>query len=372
MVKRKRRCIGGLLAVMLLLGQMHVQAADKKAQATDGIKQAITLEYCREDEINDKVAVTPQNVVKYSIVLLNEDGTVSYQMPQGVVIPKTYTYQTSELPMSAATFAQMGLSIPGYTLDNGWAFFWWTGNYSGSMYKVPTFKNFGRISDNYPNYNSFIGFQGLFGNNLGGTGSQSAFASYVNTQFENTSKGRDYVKNTPGSEGYYAYNPTGTLRIVFKQVSDSITYKANFVDAFDGNQEAGSYRQIDQNQLQMHKVEGSWNQATNSYQWYGTLQTVTAKVPDANAHEGYRFVGWYTDKDAYGNGTGKKITVASDDERQHGQDVTYYACWEAVEPPVPEPLEELPNTGGTGYLGYGIAGIFLTLACLGIKFQKGE
>lgn len=363
---RVRKFIVLFLALAVLcLDCPGVYAAGKEEE-----KQSICLRYYPESEINDGTAPRENNVIKYSIVLLNSDGTVSYELPEGVVVPKEFTYQTKELPMSASTFSQMGLSIPGYTLDDGWAFFWWTGNYSGSMYRVGSFKNFGGYSDAYPGYHSNLGFLGYYGNNPGGTGSQSAFESYVNTKFEQESKGRDYVRTYENSVGYYAYNPTGTLRIVFKQVSDNTTYKANFVDAFGENQQATNFIQVDQNALKMHRIEGSWNQETNTYQWYGTLDKVTEKVPDQKLHPNYEFCGWYTEMDAYGNGCGTKITGPEDDARRHGQDVTYYAGWKYTEPQKPDPPEDLPETGGMGN-GIYLLGSLGILSALFLK-RKGD
>lgn len=361
--------LGLVICVCTCFSQVSLAKAARPPGPGEKEKQGITLQYCKESEIDDTTAISQKNAVKYSIVLLNEDGTVSYELPKNVVVPKTYTYQTNKLPMTAATFAQMGLSIPGYTLENGWAFFWWTGNYSGQMYKVKDFTNFGVISDGYPNYHSYLGFQGLYGNNPGGTGSQSAYESYVNTTFENTSRGADYGSQGEKGRGYYAYNPTGTMRIVFRQVSDATTYKANFVDAFGENQEAGNHIQFAQNALEMHRVEGSWNQSTNSYDWYGTLAAIPEGQPDENLHENYKFAGWYTEKDAYGNGCGKQIAQPADDERHHRSDVTYYAKWEFVPPPKP-PLEELPNTGGRELWGYMLAAGSLLLAAWTKRMRK--
>lgn len=362
-----------MMVLFLMLGILcldcpKLHAAGKENDSRE--KQSITLQYYKESEINDATSPREKNVVKYSIVLLNSDGTVSYELPKGVVVPDSYTYQTKELSMSASTFSQMGLSIPGYTLDDGWAFFWWTGNYSGSMYRVGSFRNFGGYSDAYPGYHSNLGFLGFYGNNPGGTGDRSAYESYVNTRFEQESKGKDYVRTYENSTGYYAYNPTGTLRVVFKQVSYNTTYKANFVDAFGENQQASNFVQVDQNSLQMHQVEGSWNQSTNTYQWYGTLAKVTEKVPASELHPNYEFTGWYMEMDAYGNGTGAKIANLEDDLRQHQQDVTYYAGWKYIEPEKPEPPEELPETGGMGNWIY-LAGGGLMVLALFFK-RKGE
>lgn len=353
------------VALMLFLGIACLVTQSVRAEeGKEG--QRITLKYYEESKIDDTTPAEEVSTMKYSIVLLNQDGTVSYELPKGVVVPEKYTFQTRELPLQASAFSQMGLSIPGYTLDDGWAFFWWTGNYSGSMYRVTTLRNFGGYSDAYPQYRSYLGFFGLYGNNPGGTGTQSAFDSYVNTTFESESQGEDYRRSYSNSAGYYAYNPTGTLRVVFKQVSENITYKANFLDAFGENQQAANFRQVDQNALKMYSVEGSWNQSTNSYQWYGKLQHVTEEQPEALLHPDYEFVGWYDEMDAYGNGTGKEIKTAEDDTREHTKDVNYYARWNLKEEEKKESLEELPETGGKGkwkFLLWGsavcIAGTFI-------------
>ena len=130
----RKRPIRYLILGLLVCGCVCFQQTDtiKAARppgASDKETQGITLQYCKESEIDDDTPTPQKNGMKYSIVLLNEDGTVSYELPKDVVVPKSYTYQTNNLPMSSATFSQMGLSIPGYTLENGWAFFWWTGNY---------------------------------------------------------------------------------------------------------------------------------------------------------------------------------------------------------------------------------------------------
>lgn len=363
---RYKRWVALILFMSIVwLGAKNVQAEERK----EG--QKITLKYYEESEIDDTTPAEDVHTMKYSIVLLNHDGTVSYELPKGVAVPKEYTFQTRELPMQASTFSKMGLSIPGYTLDDGWAFFWWTGNYSGSMYRVTTLRNFGGYSDAYPKYLSYLGFCGLYGNNPGGTGTQSAFDSYVKTTFESTSRGQDYQRSYNNSNGYYAYNPTGTLRVVFKQVSEEITYKANFVDAFGEKQQADNFKQVDQNALKMYPVEGSWNQTTNSYQWYGKLQQVTEKVPEASWHTNYEFVGWYDELDANGNGTGKHIKSAADDTREHKKDVNYYARWELKETEKKEQLEELPNTGGKGTMGFLLCGSAVSMTGVWIH-KKGK
>lgn len=262
------------------------------------------------------------NVMKFSIVLINTDGTVSYKLPTGAVVPETTTVHATEVTMTDL-IAQMGLSIPGYTLQNGWAFFWWQGNYQGTMYKVPIIRNFGGISNNYPNYYSYLGFQGLEGN-VSASGS-AGYEEYKNAKFAETSNGKDYGRYS-NPDGYYAYNPTGTLRIVFLQVNEETSYQSKFVDAFSAENETLSWTQIDEIGMNMHQE--NWDQSQEHYQWYGTLKEVTTKTPSADAHPGFVFKGWYKEKDDLGNGTGDKVSVPADDQNQYTSDAYYYARWE--------------------------------------------
>lgn len=336
---RKRVVVFMLSMAMLLSGSISAMAVDPNVEGTNTLetaqdtgmdsegteeKETISFKYYGENEIDDGQAASKVNVIKYSIVLISEDGTVTYTLPQGASVPDEYTFHSPDVDMTAANFNKMSITIPGYTLDNGWAFFWWYGNYSGPMYKVPTFRNFGGISDNYPNYISYIGFQGLYGNSSG-DGNNGTYEDYVNTVFGETSNGNDYSRSYTNGSGYYAYNPTGTLRVVFKKVSDKVAYKSNFVDAYALESGDDTARQIDQTAMQM-----TWNQKQSKY--FGTLQTVTDKVPDASIHPGYEFAGWYSETDAYGNGTGTRITDASGDRTEYDRDAYYYARWEPTEP----------------------------------------
>lgn len=260
------------------------------------------------------------NVMKYSIVLVNLDGSVSYDLPEGSVVPDTYTFNSTTVDMSTA-LTQMGLSIPGYTLKSGYAFFWWTRNYTGPMYKVPYVQNFGTMNSGFKDvYHSYLGFQGLLGS-VTGSGTQAGYDAYMNATFASSSEGDGGYS---ADSSYYAYNPTGTLRIVFFQVSDKTKYKSHFVDAYDPSGTGANQTTVDSIDMTMTK-NGGWNQGTETYQWYGTLASVTDKTPAGRA--GYTFEGWYTSKDKNGNGTGTKVTQASDDATHYNQDAYYYARW---------------------------------------------
>lgn len=257
------------------------------------------------------------NVMKYSIVLVNTDGTVTETLPQGSVVPDEYTFYNTTVDMSTA-FTQMGLSIPGYTIKNGWAFFWWSGSYQGKMFKVPYVRNFGVKNTHYQNYWSYLGFQGLEGN-VTGNGGPAGYDDYMNATFGSTSAGDG---GYAADSSYYAYNPTGTLRIVLFEVTDTTKFKSHFVDAFDP---AGTgVNQVEVDTTEMNMTRDGWNSQTQKWNWYGTLSSVTSKMP---TREGYAFAGWYTERDAHGNGTGSKVQTNSDDPTHYGQDAYYYAKW---------------------------------------------
>lgn len=270
----------------------------------DGKTSSIVLQYIGDPSgtYGDRFDAGTQwgeNIMKYSIVLVNTDGTVSYSLPEGSVVPERYTYNGTRMNVSAA-LNDMGLSIPGYTLQNGYAFFWWSGNYTGTMFKVPTIMNNKVISKNYPGYKSYLAFEGLRGD-VNGTGTAADYDAYMNATFQTSSTGNDYAAGS-GLTGY-AYNPTGTLRIVFFQVSDRASYKTKFVDAFRDEDES-AFSVIDEINMMMSR--GSWTQGTTTYDWTGNADTITTKTPAARP--GYEFDGWYTEKDEYGNGTGIKVT----------------------------------------------------------------
>ena len=267
------------------------------------------------------------NVMKFSIVLLNTDGSISYDLPEGSHVPATTIVEAKEVAMTDL-IAQMGLSIPGYTLKDGWAFFWWYGNYDGPMYKVPVIRNFGGKSNKYYNqYESYLGFQGLYGE-VAGDGTEAGYDDYINATFAETSDGTDYA-SYPNKEGYYAYNPTGTLRIVFFQVTGETKYQSRFVDAFTGNSSSVHWTEIYASDMEMHRIE-NWDQSQEKYEWYGTLKEVPGQdvpIPE-DAHPGYVFKGWYAEKDEFGNGTGTKITGPDSDKKHYTEDAYYYAKWE--------------------------------------------
>ena len=270
-----------------------VYRQDSSHPGTGDASHGITFVYYDEDDINDNQAIYPRNAIKYSIVLIDANGNVSYDLPQGSKVTPSVTFDGDTVNMtSTATYEQMGISVPGYTFDQSYAYFWWYGNYDGPQNDVVLFHNFGANSTEYDSsYDSYIGF----------TRSDAQGSDYSQQQFGNA------------GQGYFAYNPTGTLRIVLHQVTGSTHYQAHFVDAYlygEGNSQPYATTDMTTGQEDGH--------------YYGTL----AKLPDGTpTREGYTFDGWYMDMDEDGNGTGTRVDDPSDDTTHYRTDATYYAKW---------------------------------------------
>lgn len=260
---------------------------------TGDASHGITFVYYDENDINDHQAIYPRNAIKYSIVLIDANGREHYDLPQGSTVTPSVTFDGDTVNMtSTATYEQMGISVPGYTFDNSYAYFYWGGNYQGDKNDVVLFHNFGANSTTYgSSYDSYIGF----------TRSDAQGGDYSQQQFGNE------------GQGYFAYNPTGTLRIVLHQVTGSTHYQAHFVDAYlygEGNSQPFATTDMTTGQEGGH--------------YYGTLAALPEGTP---TREGYTFDGWYMDVDEDGNGTGTRVDDPSDDTTHYRTDATYYAKW---------------------------------------------
>ena len=261
--------------------------------STGDESHGITFVYVDEDDINDNVAISPRNAIKYSIVLIDTEGNEHYDLPDGSTVTPSVSFDGNTVNMtSTATYEQMGISVPGYTFDESYAFFYWEGNYKGDKNDVVLFHNFNAISNRYSNYDSYIGFT------------------------RSDAQGSDYYESTFGDEGegYFAYNPTGTLRIVLHEVDQNTKFQAHFVDA---------YLQAENSQtIATTDMDTQWD--SNEQHWYGTLETMPEGEP---TREGYIFQGWYTAMDSDGNGTGNLVEEPEDDQTHYTTDKTYYARW---------------------------------------------
>lgn len=279
-------------------------------ESSGGSKDKITFSYTSYGEINSDlpdISTQPgkdQSYMRYTIVLRDtENGTETYLDAAsigGANYPTEFTFNSTHISISAATINQMGIQIPGYTFENGYAFFYWSDHFGGDKTVVSDIINYGQTADGgYSVYNSYLGYQCTI---YGGDGS-----IYCPTQ--------DY-KN---AENYLAYNPTGVLRLVFTKVSTANPYHVNYVDAFES---ASNPKFITQENMSMGEGTGQWDGEKNQY--YGIVPALTDEVP---THDGYEFAGWYKAIDADGNGTGDLAQTDVDVSTHFYSDVTYYAKW---------------------------------------------
>lgn len=253
----------------------------------------ITFKYYDGNNINQNQAITDRNAIKYSIVLIDENGNESYVLPEGSTVDESVTFYTDTVNMtSTLTYEQMGINVPGYTFDNSYAYFYWEGDFKGNKNDVVLFHNFGKNSTDYgTSYDSYIGF----------------------TRSDAT--GDDYRENQFGNEGtgYFAYNPTGTLRIVLHKVTGQSNFTAHFVDAYQ-------YPEGNSQSFARTAMTTKWENG----HYYGMLAELPEGTP---TREGYTFDGWYMDVDEDGNGTGTRVDDPSDDTTHYRTDATYYAKW---------------------------------------------
>lgn len=278
-------------------------------ESSGGSKDKITFSYTSYNEINSglpDISTQPgkdQSYMRYTIVLhdaeTGEDTYLDTSSIEGTYYPTEFTFNNTHISISAATINQMGIQIPGYTFENGYAFFYWTGHFSGEKTVVSDIINYGQTADGgHSVYNSYLGYQcKLYGQE----------SIYCPTQ--------DY-KN---AADYLAYNPTGVLRLVFTKVSTANPYHVNYVDAFES---VSNPKFITQESMSMGEGTSQWDGEKNQY--YGIVPALTDEVP---THDGYEFDGWYKAIDADGNGTGDLAQTDVDDQTHFYSDVTYYAKW---------------------------------------------
>lgn len=309
------------------------------------LKGSIELDYTNAKDVQGAAAINSvpghgNNCVRYTILLqdatgsstnfyyieFEEDGTATaYRQVNtsgtlredtemtaviaGATAPNSYTFNTDHIYLTPAVLSQMGISIPGYTFENGYAFFFWADYFGSEITEASTteLKNWGEVSGAYKNasneYKNYIGYQ------------------------RTDREGTDFKENGD-QEHYFQYNATGTLRFVFTRVSENNPYHVNYVDTFDVNdpvtfeqdememlwdsQTASYYGMIDQN---------LYSQGTDQYPLYTPTQE------QLSSHPGYVFAGWYksTDSSDSNNGTGELATTDLDEAFK--TDVTYYARW---------------------------------------------
>lgn len=234
------------------------------------------------------------NIVKFIVVLADENGKLTMNgnnpdvtLPEGSIVPDSYVFDLDDnktLEINENTFA--GISVPGYSYSGSYAYFgWYSNSDTKDMAIVNTFRNFGKISTNYPRYYSVIGFT-----TSRGTGS-------------------DYSSATFGSAGtgYYAYNPTGVLMLVLKPVSEKISYKTYYHNDYNPG---GSAITNIIDTTSAHMIKGDWISNEYRYDYYGETVMTSVNSSTLVGPTGYKFIGWYDSVDSEGNGTGNLVTTS--------------------------------------------------------------
>lgn len=233
---------------------------------------------------------------------LNRHG--QQQEAEAISYPSEKIFDINHLNISAATVSSMGINIPGFTFENGYAYFYWSAHWGGDKTRVTDISNMGRVSDRYSNWYNYLGYKCYLWPQ-GQTEPNDEFYSPTVDYNDDELNGID-------TDNYLAYQPDGVLRLVFRQVDEKMAYNSNFVDAYN----TSNPQLVEQIAMNM-----SWD--GNKY--YGTLARITEKEP---VRSGMTFVGWYDNVDAEGNGSGNKIEEADDDPTHYYQDKTYYAKWQ--------------------------------------------
>ncbi|MCR5100709.1 MAG: InlB B-repeat-containing protein, partial [Butyrivibrio sp.] len=239
---------------------------------------------------SNEAAINDVNSVKYVIELVDENGN-KQPFNDSSFIGTTISY-SNEVAVGANTFdaSRFGNALDGYTYDN--CYFYWYNNYNGTKAQVHSFKNMGRISDDYSQYKSHIGY--------------SADAPSGNSP--------DDWKD---GSGYYAYNPTGILRVVFKKVSTGNGYKTNYYyDIDNANSLIATYND-----------SSTWKDSKYIYMPVDKRKEAESSDNFEEMKKTNDFLGWFVKED-----NGKESKVDSDFfKKSVERDVYIFAKWKAKE-----------------------------------------
>lgn len=305
---------------------------EMQVDLTDILGEKMTFVYHPQNTLSQASdsKKAPKNTVKFTVNLLDKDGKLTTVTPDGSGIPASFTTG------SEVTVAELlsRISVKGYTLENGYAFFFWNGNatLSGGMdlngaaaHSVKTIRNFKMNSDYY----------GAGAGNYGGTTSSQVYGTigYTMTQFGsntlmNPNKSLTGYGNGNGDwnptidpdKVFYAYEYGGVLHIVLTPVSEREKYKTNFYNYAETGEKVVDITEC-------HDMEYVNNE------WQGKLTMTTKTVSDLKAPApGYVFKGWYDSQDEQGNGTGTEIKG----EEIQKEDKTVYARWEVKSQSTPD------------------------------------
>ena len=184
-----------------------------------------------------------------------------------------------KVTINKATFAQPAGVIDGYVFED--AYFYWSGHYSGTKYNATEFYNFGKkVKDDY---NSYLGF-----------------------------KCNNEDQDADTDDGYYAYNPTGVLHLVYKKVDIKNPYKIYFM-----------------NGVEQYAVQSStykWDSVSQSYKfYYKKTSKVNPTYSTPETGHTYTFKGWNTKAD--GTGTWES-EIYKDGETEIHSDIYLYAIYD--------------------------------------------
>ena len=154
--------------------------------------------------LDDTQPASARNAVKYVVDVLDQAGN-EIPLPAGSLVPAKIDLDQK----STVNVALSYISIPGATYEA--TYFWWGGTYVGSKTAVSTFSNF-MVKSLTRGYDSYLGFTSPDG------------------------QGSDYTL----FPGWYAYNPTGTLHIVYRMNVVPELSVTNYYGSYDGLAHTGT------------------------------------------------------------------------------------------------------------------------------------
>ncbi len=164
----------------------------------------IVFEY--NTSLNDKEPASAKNAIKFVVDVLDQDGN-EIALPEGSSVTEKISLDQEECGVDAVVSS---ITIPGAAYEN--SYFWWSGTYKGEKYAVSKFYNV--------QYQSSLGYE-----------SYIAFTSPDAT-------GYDYIFYP----GCFAYNPTGTLHIVYRMNVTPELSVTDYYGSYDGQAHSGTVK----------------------------------------------------------------------------------------------------------------------------------
>ncbi len=169
----------------------------------DDERLGIVFEY--NTSLDDDQPATARNAVKFVVDVIDQDGN-EVDLPEDSIVPEKISLEQQQSGVDAVVSR---ITIPGATYEK--SYFWWEGTYKGNKRAVSTFLNV-MYKSSYSSYNSFLAF-----NSPDATGD-------------------DY----PRYPGYFAYNPTGTLHIVYRMNVTPELSVTDYYGSYDGQAHTGT------------------------------------------------------------------------------------------------------------------------------------